>query len=55
MCLQRILWEAIGKTPSLQEGQEHLGLAVTVCGVVKMMVSGHFSRQAKANTLSCCN
>jgi len=53
--LKNILWEATGKTPSLQDGQNGLGRVVTVCGVVKMMISGDFSRQAKADTLSCCN
>jgi hypothetical protein len=32
--LQHIWWEAIGKTPSLQDGQEDLGPAVIGRGVV---------------------
>ena len=55
MGLQHVLWVAVGEAPSLQDGQEDLGSAVTGCGVDKGKVSGDFSRQANADKSSCCN
>jgi len=50
--LIHILWEVIGKTRGLRDGQEDLGPAVTVCGMVKVMVCGDFSRQANGDTFN---
>ena len=55
MYLKHILWEAIGKPPGLQDGQEDLESAVTGCGVDKMLNCGDFPGDANVGTFSCCN
>lgn len=47
VCLQRILREAISKTPPLDDGQEEWGVALAECGMGKVIVHGEFSRQGE--------
>jgi hypothetical protein len=53
--LKHILWEAIGKTPSCRTVRKNLVLAVTGCGVDKVMNCGEFPGEANVATFSCCN
>jgi hypothetical protein len=48
LCVYKaFLREAIGGIPPLHDGQQELGVALTGCGMCKVIVDGEFSRQGK--------
>lgn len=47
LCLQRMMREAIGKTPSIYSGRKERVFALAGCGMGKVIVHGMFSRQGE--------